>query len=102
MLVDADHHPPLAPPHEVRHPLIVLERKVHAIACRLPVGRIHVVKGVCTVVALSAVQSRKVLNVGAGQPLPSCKEVLFDPQQVDGRTRGLSTERLPVTLPAKA
>lgn len=51
-------------------------------------------KGVRTVVALSALQPRKVLNVGAGQSLPSCRKVLLDPQQVDGRPRGRSTERL--------
>lgn len=94
MVVDADHDLPFATSHELGDALIVFKGKIHAIACRLPVRRIHVVKGVGTVVALSAVQPRKVLNVGAGQPLPSGRQVFFDAQQVDCRGGGCGTETL--------
>jgi len=67
----------------------------------LPVRRIHVVKGVGTVVTLGAVQPGQVFNVGAGQPLPRCREVLLDPQQVDSRTSGRGTKRLPSHLAGK-
>ena len=101
MVIDAYHYLSLTATHEVSHKLVVLEGKVHAIACRLPVRRIHVVKGVSTAVTLAAVQPGQVFNVGAGQPLPSCREVLLDPQQVDSRTGGRGTKRLPRHLAGK-
>ncbi|MCY1459164.1 hypothetical protein D9M71_766130 [compost metagenome] len=79
VVVDADHHPPLAPPHEVSHPLVVFEGEVHSITLGLPVGRVHVEEGVRPVVAFGAVQPRQVLNVDPGQALPGGREVFFDP-----------------------
>jgi len=55
MVVDADHHLALATSHKVGHALVVLKRKVDAIALCLPVRRVHVVEGVGPVVALGAV-----------------------------------------------
>lgn len=98
MVVDADHDLPFATSHELGDALIVFKGKIHAIACRLPVRRIHVVKGVCTVVAFCAVQPRQIFNVGARQALPRGREVFLDPQQVDRRAGSGGTERLPGDL----
>lgn len=56
MIVDTDHHPALAPPHEVGHPLVLLEWEVDAIARGLPVRRVHVEERVRSVVALGTVE----------------------------------------------
>lgn len=45
VVVDANHHLPFAATRESGHALIVFKRKIHAIAGRLPVRRIHVVEG---------------------------------------------------------
>ncbi|MNR59497.1 hypothetical protein D3C85_1807630 [compost metagenome] len=55
VVVDAYHHLAFTAAHEVGHPFIVLKRKVHPIAGGLPVRRVHVVKGMGTVVAFGAV-----------------------------------------------
>lgn len=98
MVIDADHHLAFAAPHEVGHPLVILERKVHAIASGLPVRRVHVMKGMGSVVAFGAFQPGKVFDVGARQALPGSREVFFNPQQVDGRASCRGTERLPGDL----
>lgn len=41
VIVDANHDLPFAASHEVSHELIIFKGKIHAIACRLPVRRIH-------------------------------------------------------------
>ena len=94
LVVDADHHFAFAAAHEVGHPLVVLERKVHSVAGGLPVRRIHVVEGMGAVVAFSAFKPGKVFDAGAGQALPSGREVFLDPQQVDGRGSRRRAERL--------
>lgn len=94
VVIDADHHPAFAAPHEVSHAFVLLEGEVDAITGGLPVRRIHVEERVRSIVALSAVEPGEVLDIGACQALPRCREVLFDPQQVDGRPRGGGTERL--------
>lgn len=43
-------------------------------------------------------QAREIFDVGAGQSLPRGREVLLDPQQVDGRASGRGAERLPGDL----
>ena len=101
VIIDADHDLPFAAPHKVSHTLVILEGKVHAITRRLPVRRVHVVKGVGTVVAFSTGQPGQVFNVGAGQPLPRCRQVFLDPQQVDSRTCGRGAERLSSDLASK-
>lgn len=95
VVIDADHHLPLAAPHEVGHTLVVLEGEIHPIALGLPVRRVHVEKGVRPVIPLGTVQPGQILDVDAGQALPGGREVLFDPQQVDGRRRRGRAERLP-------
>lgn len=70
MVIDTHHHLPFAAPHEVGHALVILKRKVDAIACGLPVGRVHVMERVRPVVPLGAFKPRKVLDVSTGQPLP--------------------------------
>ena len=98
MAVDADHHLSLAATQDVGHPLVVLERKVHAVAGSLPVRRIHVMEGMGSIVAFGAFKPREILNVGARQALPSSQEVSLDPQQIYGRSGGRLTERLPADL----
>ncbi|CAI8789163.1 hypothetical protein EMIT0P171_190078 [Pseudomonas sp. IT-P171] len=98
MVVDADHDLAFAATHEVGHPLVVLERKVHAVPGGLPVRRVHIVESVSAVITLRAFKPREIFNVGAGQALPGGREVLLDPQQVDGRSSRRSTERLPGDL----
>lgn len=66
MVVDADHHLAFAAPHEVGHTLVVLERKIHAIPGGLPIRRVHVVKGMGTVVAFCAFKPWEIFDVGAG------------------------------------
>ena len=78
MVVDADHHLAFATAHEIGHPLIVFERKVHAIASGLPVRRVHVMKGMGAVVTFSAFKPGKIFDVGTGQTLPSGREVFLD------------------------
>ncbi len=73
MIVDADHHLAFAATHEASHPLVILERKVHAITGGLPVRWIHVMKGVGTVVAFSTFEPREVFDVGTGQTQPSSR-----------------------------
>ncbi len=98
VVIDADHHLSFACPHEISHALVVLERKIYTIPSRLPVRRVHVMEGVRPVVTLGALKPRQVLDVGARQTLPGRRKVLFDPQQVDGRTGRRGTERLPTDL----
>ena len=66
MVVDADHHLAFAATHKDGHALVVFKRKFDAIACGLPVGRIHVMEGVRPVVTLCAFKPWQILNVGAG------------------------------------
>jgi len=98
MVVDAYHYLAFAAAHEVSHPLIVLERKVHPIAGGLPVRRVHVVEGVGTVVAFGAFKPREIFDVGTRQTLPGGREVFLNAQQVDGRASGGGTEGLPGDL----
>lgn len=98
VIVNTDHHPTFAAPHEIGHSLVIVERKIYAVAGGLPVRGIHVVEGVGTVVAFGAFQPGQVFDVRAGQALPSGRKVLLDPQQVNGRAGGGSTERLPGDL----
>ncbi|MCY1464285.1 hypothetical protein D9M71_822870 [compost metagenome] len=58
MVVDANHHLALAATHEIGHPLVVLERKIHPIASGLPIRRVHVVKGMSAVVTFGALEPR--------------------------------------------
>ena len=102
MVVDADHHLAFATAHEIGHPFVVFEREIHAIAGSLPVRRIHVVERVGTVVAFSAFKPGKIFDVGAGQALPRSRQVLLDPQQVDGRAGRCSAKRLPCNLASKS
>lgn len=57
--------------------------------------------GMDTVIAFCAFQLGEVFDVSARQTLPSGREVLLDPQQVDGRAGGGGTERLPGDLAGK-
>lgn len=98
VVVDADHHLALAPSHEVGHPLVLLEGEVHAIAGGLPVRRVHVEEGVRSIVALRAGEPGQVLDIGTGEALPCGGQILLDAQQVDGRSGGSGTERLPRDL----
>lgn len=72
MVIDAHHHLALATPHEFGHALVLLEWKVQAIACGLPVRGIHVEERVRPVVPLRAVEPGEVLDIGARQALPGC------------------------------
>lgn len=101
VVVDTDHHPTLAPAHEVGHTLVLLERKIHAIASGLPIRRVHVEKCVRSIIALGAIEPGQVLDVGACEALPRGRQVLLDAQQVDGRPGGRGTERLPCDLAAE-
>lgn len=101
MIVDADHDLALAPAHEVGHLLVLLEREVDPIPLSLPVRRIHVEERVRPVVTLSAFEPGQALNVGAGEPLPGCRQVLLDAQQVDRGRCGRGTERLSGGLAAE-
>jgi len=94
VVIDADHHLAFAAAHEVGHPFVVLERKVHSIAGRLPIRRIHVMESVGTVVTFRAFKPGEIFDVGAGQPLPSGREIFLDPQQVDCRASGRGAECL--------
>lgn len=78
VIVDADHHLAFTAAHEVGHLLVVLERKVHAVAGALPVRRVHVVEGMNAVVTFSAFKPGEVFHVGAGQALPRGREILLD------------------------
>jgi len=98
MIVNAYHHLASTATHEVDHPLIVLERKIHAVTGGLPVRRVHVMERVRPVVAFGAVKPREVFDVGTRQALPGGREVFLDPQQVDSRAGGSGTERLPGDL----
>lgn len=102
MVVDTDHHFAFTAAHEVGHPLVVFERKIHAVTGSLPVRRIHVVERVSTVVAFGAFKPGEVFDVGTRQTLPRGREVLLDPQQVDSRTSGRGTKRLPRHLAGKS
>lgn len=101
MVVDADHYPALAPAHKVGHTLVRFEGEVDAIAGGLPVRRVHAEERVRSIVALSAGEPGQVLDVGAGEALPSGGQILLDAQQVDGRSSGGGTERLPRDLVAE-
>lgn len=101
VIVDAHHHLAFAAPHKVGHPLVILKGKIHTIACCLPVRWIHVMKGVGTVITFGAIQPRQVFNIGAGQTLPSGREIFLDPQQVDRRAGSRGTKRLPRHLAGK-
>ena len=59
VIVDADHLLTFATAHEVGHPFVVFKRKVHSIPCGLPVRRIHIVKRMAPVIALSALKPRQ-------------------------------------------
>lgn len=98
MIVDADHDHALAPPHEVSHLLVLLEREFDPLSLGLPVRRIHVEERVQPVVPFDAVKPRHALNVGVGKPLPGCRRILFNAQQVDRRSCGRGTKRLPSGL----
>lgn len=98
MIIDADHYFALAATHEVSHPLVILEREIHAISSGLPVRRVHVVERMSAVIALSTIKPGEVFDVSAGQSLPRGREVLLDPQQVDGRASGRGAEGLPGDL----
>lgn len=95
LIVDADPHPVLATTHEVGHALVFHERKIYAIACGLPVRRVHVKEHVRSIIALGAVEPRQILDVGAGEALPRGRQVLLDTQQVDGRAGGGRADQLP-------
>lgn len=101
MIVDADHHLALAAPHEVGHPLVLFERKSDTVAGGLPLRRIHVMEGVHPVITLRALKPGEVFNKGHRQPLPCCRQVLLNPQQVDGRPGGRSAEGLARDLSAE-
>jgi len=101
VVVDADHDLALAATHKVSHPLVILEREVHAISSGLPVRWVHVVERMSAVVALSTIKPGGIFDVGAGQSLPCGREVLLDPQQVDGRASGGSTKGLSADLPGE-
>lgn len=101
MVVDADHHPALAAPHEVSHALVLLVREIQAVAGGLPVRRVHVEERVRSIVALGAGEPGQVLDVGPGETLPGGGQVLLDAQQVDGRPSGGGAERLPCDLATK-
>lgn len=101
VVVDANHHFSFAAAHEVGHPLVVLEQKVHPITCGLPVRRVHVMEGMGAVVTFSAFKPREVFDVGARKALPRGREVFLDAQQVDGRPSSSGTERLPGDLASK-
>lgn len=58
-------------------------------------------KGMRTVVAFSTIQPRKVFYIGARQTLPCCRQVLLDPQQVDGWPGGCGAEVLARDLAAE-
>lgn len=73
MVVDANHNLAFAVLNKVGHPFVTFKRKIHTIALGLPVRRIHVMKSVRAIVALSTVQPGQVFNVGAIQPLPCCR-----------------------------
>lgn len=88
----------LAAAYEVSHALVIFDRKADAITSGLPVRSVHVVERVSAVVALSTIEPGEVFDVGAGQSLPCGREVLLDPQQVDGRASGRGAERLPGDL----
>ena len=101
VIVDADHHLALAAAHEVSHPLIVLEREIHAVTGGLPVRRVHIEEGVRAVVFCNANIPRKVLDGGARQTEVRRREVLLDPTQVDDGSRGGGTEVLTSNLPTE-
>lgn len=95
VIVDADHDLPLATPHKVSHSLVTLKGKIHPVAGRLPVGRIHIVEGMGAVIALGTLKPAQIFNIGAGHTLPRCRKVFLDPKQVDCRTSRRGTECLP-------
>lgn len=101
MIVDADHHPTLAAAHEVGHELVVLEWKIHPIACGLPVRRVHVEERMRSIVALSTVEPGQVLHVSTGETLPCSRQILFNAQQVDGWSGGRGSKRLSSDLTAE-
>ena len=70
MVIDADHHPTLAAPHEVGHALVFLEREIKPITSGQSVRRIHVEERVRSIVALGAGEPGQVLDVGVGESLP--------------------------------
>jgi len=70
MIVDADHHPTLAPAHEVGHALVLLDGEVDAIAGSLPIRRVHVEERVCSIIALGAGEPGQTLDIGACEALP--------------------------------
>lgn len=72
VIVDADHYPALAAPHEVGHPLVLLEREVDAVAGGLPVRRVHVEERVRSIVALGAIEPGQS---GVSRPLQSTNSV---------------------------
>lgn len=98
VVVDADHHLPLAPTHEVGHALVLLEEEVDAVAGGLPIGGIHVEERVRSIIAFCAGEPGQVLDVGTGEALPGGGQIFLDAQQVDGRPGSGGTERLPGDL----
>lgn len=58
------HHLALIATHEVGRPLVVLEGKIHSITDGLPVRRVHVVKGVDTIIAF---KPGRVFNVASAR-----------------------------------
>ena len=94
MVIDADHHLALAPPHEVGHAFVLLKRKVHTVADGLPVRRIHVEERMRSIVALGTGKPGQMLHVRAGKPLPCRRQVFLNTQKVDCWTCGGGTECL--------
>lgn len=101
MVVDADHDPALAAPHEIGHLQVLLEGEGNAVALCLPVRWVHVVKGVRPIVALDAIKPGQVLHIHPSKPLPGRGQVLFDTQDVRRRPSGRRAERLPRHFAAK-
>jgi len=101
VIVDADHHPALAPTHEVGHALVLLEGEVHSVAGGLPIRRVHVEERVRSIIAFGASEPRQILDIGAGETLPRSGKVLFNTQQVGSRPSGRRTEGLPGDLAAE-
>lgn len=72
VVVDADHHLALAAPHELGHALVVLERKVDAVAGGLPIRWVHIVERVHSIITLGTVLPGQVLDIRTSEALPSC------------------------------
>src|SRR5690606_30196959 len=85
VVVDGQHHLALGATHPGGHALVLLERELHAITLRLPVGRVEIVQSRRTVIALDHLMPRTVLDNDVGQAQVDSAEFLLDPQQVKAR-----------------